>query len=126
MATPSLDFYGAIAADFAKPNATVKELIDEDTKWWKISLLENLFSNEQVIMSMPVSVSSQEDKRIWRGPGTNNGVLSVKSAYYIQKKVEALGVAESSSKKGSCTVWRNIWGLSIPNVEKKFLMARLS
>jgi hypothetical protein len=38
------------------PNATVSELIDGETHWWKVSLLEKLFTKEgaQMILTLPV------------------------------------------------------------------------
>jgi hypothetical protein len=44
-------------------DATVCELIDVDTRWWKTQLLENLFSKEDVrlILSLPASFTSRED-----------------------------------------------------------------
>jgi ribonuclease HI len=103
------------------PNATVKELIDGATNWWKIPLLEQLFTKEEVqlILTIPVSVSSQADVCIWRG--NKNGLFSVKSAYYIHMEMEKKGLAESSSNGGRSTVWKQIWDLKIPNVEKNFL-----
>jgi hypothetical protein len=56
---------------------------------------------------------------IWRG--TKNGTFSVKSAYYLQKEIESRGLAESSSMGVRSPVWKQIWGLKIPNAEKNFL-----
>jgi hypothetical protein len=60
---------------FLDPNATVSELIDGEMHWWKVSLLEKLFTKEaaQLILTLPVSVSSQADLCIWRG--TKNGIF---------------------------------------------------
>lgn len=76
-------------------------------------------STHFVYARMPVRVSSQDDVCIWRR--TKNGLFSVKSAYYIQREMEALGEAESSSKRGKSTVWKHLWGLRIPNIDKNFL-----
>jgi hypothetical protein len=101
--------------------AAVSELIDIDTRWWKIHLLENLYSEEdaKIILSLPISFTNREDVCIWRG--STSGEFFVCSAYYIQNELENRTAAESSSSKGQKTVWRNIWGLRVPNVEKKFL-----
>lgn len=66
-----------------------------------------------------VSVIDQGDVQVWRA--TKNGIFSVKSAYYIQKDLEAKGVAECSSRHKKNTIWRDIWDLKLPNVEKNFL-----
>jgi hypothetical protein len=59
--------------------AKVEELIDHDTHWWKTQLLGEIFSkkNVELILSIPVSVSKQEDVCIWGGGGggTPNGVF---------------------------------------------------
>jgi hypothetical protein len=103
------------------PNATVNALIDGDTHWWNLPLLENLFTKEeaQLILTLPVSTTSQEDTCIWRG--TKNGSFSVRSAYYIQREIERSGIAESSSTGKRPKVWKKIWNLKIPNAEKNFL-----
>ena len=79
----------------------------------------NLFveSDVQLIYSIPISGTNQEDRQIWRG--TKNGLISIKNAYYIQMELEEKGVAGSSTQKEVCGVWRGMWGLKIPNVEKK-------
>jgi hypothetical protein len=101
--------------------ATVYHLIDKDTKWWDTMLLESLFDKEEVrlIQSIPLSYTNQSDTLIWRG--TTNGLFSVCSAYYIQQEIEATSLAKCSYKAGKREVWRDIWALPIPNVEKNFL-----
>lgn len=63
--------------------ATDSELIDGDSGWWNSTLLENIFTTEEVhlIQSLPVSVSNREDRRIWSG--TKKGFFSVRSAYHL-------------------------------------------
>jgi ribonuclease HI len=102
-------------------NALVCELIDRDTKWWNLPMLKNLFAEEEVnlILSLPISVSNQGDKQIWRG--TKNGFFSVKSAYFIQKELERKEEAESSARRGISRVWQEIWKLRLPNAGKIFL-----
>jgi hypothetical protein len=43
------------------PNATVDTLIDTDSKWWNIPLLEAIFSREEVrmIQAVPISCTNQ-------------------------------------------------------------------
>jgi hypothetical protein len=104
-------------------DAIVSEIIDEDTRWWKTQLLETLFSDEEVqlILSLPVSSTNREDVCIWRG--TKNGNFSVRSAYYLQVELDNRGLADSSSSKDYYLVWRKIWGLEIPKVEKNLWRA---
>jgi hypothetical protein len=79
------------------PNEIVSKLIDVQSKWWNIPLLESLFSKEeaQLIQMIPISSTNQEDLLLWRG--TKNEIFSVKSAYYMQKEVLSNSVARSSS-----------------------------
>lgn len=107
-------------------DATVRELIDEDLKWWNVPFLETIFTKEeaQLIQTIPLSCTNQEDILIWKG--TANGVFYVRSAYHMQKETETLAIAESSSKRGFSEVWKKLWALPIPNVEKNFHLASLS
>jgi hypothetical protein len=59
------------------PNAKVEELIDHDTHWWKPMLLERIFLKEDVdlILSIPMSMSKQEDVCIWRGEGVSKWIV---------------------------------------------------
>ena len=68
--------------------STVSTLIDANTKWWNPTLLEQIFSNEEVraIQSILVSATNQADVLIWKG--TTNGTFSIRSAYHIQKEKE--------------------------------------
>ncbi|XP_059454926.1 uncharacterized protein LOC132185130 [Corylus avellana] len=48
-------------------------------------------------------------------------VFSVRSAYYIQKEREMANKAKGSSSARNNSIWRSIWQLKIPNVEKHLL-----
>jgi hypothetical protein len=56
--------------------------------------------------------------------GSPNGLFSVRSAYYLHKAMEKRGMAGSSSNMGTSTVWKDIWRLRLPNVEKKKFLWR--
>jgi ribonuclease HI len=103
------------------PNANVDMLIDADSKWWNTPLLEAIFSSEEVrmIQAIPISCTNQEDILRWKG--TKNGVFSVKSAYHLQKEIEFASMASSSSRGEVNSIWKRIWSLPIPSVEKKIL-----
>lgn len=102
-------------------NATVDALIDGNTMGWNVPLLESTFTAEevQVIQSIPLSCTNQEDVQIWRG--TKNGVYSVRSAYYIQQELLVSTAASSSRGYGGSDLWKTVWALPVPNVEKNFL-----
>jgi ribonuclease HI len=99
-------------------NATVSHLIDERDHVWKPGLLNRIFSAEEreLIYSIPISTTEQEDRQIWRGNA--RGTFSVKSAYYIQKEWELSQGAESSTQGRHSKIWKKLWKLQLPNVEK--------
>ena len=103
------------------PAATVSTLIDGELKWWNKALVEQIFSAEEsaIIQSIPISQTNKEDRLYWRG--TTRGTFSVRSAYYIQKSLEEAQVAEGSSRVSNSLIWRSLWRLNVPNVEKNFL-----
>jgi hypothetical protein len=103
------------------PNSTVSALIEENTKWWNLGLLHQLFSSDEVksIQALPISETNQEDCLVWRG--TARGVFSVRSAYHIQKDRILATKAEGSSCGRNKTIWNKIWQLKIKNTEKHFL-----
>ena len=87
---------------------------------WNHDLLERLFSDEEkhVILSIPISHTNQEDRLIWRG--TEKGTFSVKIAYHILKDWELAQTAGGPSRQEKSPVWKELWKLKIPNVEKVF------
>jgi hypothetical protein len=102
-------------------DATVSDLIDGDTRWWNKTMLETLFSSEEVhlIQSLPVSHSNREDRCIWRG--TKNGIFSVRSAYFLLQEMETNGGASWSGHGRNHGVWSRLWKLRIANGDKHFL-----
>ena len=93
----------------------VSDLIDEDSKRWKVDTLKSLFLPFEVetILNIPLSYSLLEDKIIW--VGNKRGEFSVKSAYYV-----ALTMI-NPSYRGECShydprtpIWKRIWLLKIP------------
>lgn len=103
------------------PDATVSELIDVDTKWWSSPLLETLFSKDEIekVRTIPLSCTNQEDILIWRG--TKNEIFSVKSAYHLLKEMRNSEMASTLNAKVGHEIWKRLWALPVPNVEKNFL-----
>jgi hypothetical protein len=101
------------------PSAKVCELIERNTRWWNISLLEQIFSPDEVkkILSIPLSSTNKDDILLWRG--TVKGEFSVRSAYHLQRELEEVNMAGCSTS--SSDVWDKIWRMKVPNVEKHFL-----
>lgn len=65
------------------PKATVNELINVENCSWKVDLLQDIFSNEEIslITSSPLTLSGREDQLVWSL--TKNGNFNVKSVYYL-------------------------------------------
>ena len=101
-----------------KATTTVSQLFDESGQSWKYSLLDQLFTAEEssLIKTIPISTTNQEDRLIWRDIG--KGLFSVKSAYNILKEWELAQEAKSSSQQKCNKVWKALWQLQIPQVEK--------
>ncbi|XP_059428496.1 uncharacterized protein LOC132162251 [Corylus avellana] len=102
-------------------SATVSELIDRDLRWWNCPLINSIFNSEEarMIMSLPLSLTNQPDCQIWRGSA--NGEFTVKSAYHMVKEQEAIIKAESSARAGTNELWKVLWNLPLPNIEKVFM-----
>ena len=65
----------------------VSSLIDEDTKWWKVHTIKDLFLpfEASTILKIPLSYNLPEDKLIW--VGNKRGYFMVKKAYSIDAKI---------------------------------------
>ena len=99
----------------------VSSLIDENTKWWKPDLVNSLFlhfkANE--ILKIPLSHNLLEDSLIWMG--TKRGSFTLKSAYYVAKRLLDVGTArENSSNHQASPFWKKIWQLYVPPKVKIF------
>lgn len=86
-----------------------------------MELIDQLFNPEEIsaILSIPLSSTNQADALTWRGMA--KGTLSVRSAYYIAKDMEVRRSPSSSGGRHNSEVWRQIWKLNVPNVEKNFI-----
>jgi hypothetical protein len=67
-------------------DSQVSSLIDNDTNWWDIQLIRDVFNEEDaaLICNIPISPQRQEDKLVW--VGTRNGEFTVRSTYHIAKE----------------------------------------
>jgi ribonuclease HI len=113
MAHPSFD---RIPTD-----AKVSMLIDKDTGWWDQNVIDDLFNEDEAktIKAIPLSCTNQEDRLIWRG--TTNGLFSVRSGYHLEKEDIEHTKAGSSNGVGNSNIWKSIWNLKVPNMEKHFI-----
>ncbi|KAF3951697.1 hypothetical protein CMV_022679 [Castanea mollissima] len=93
----------------------VSSLIDEDTKTWRRDRLVEIFLPFEVntILNIPISHHLPEDSIIW--VGNKKGIFSVKSAYYVAKKIlESDSQGETSRGDVCAPLWKSIWQLNIP------------
>lgn len=61
--------------------SVVADLINMDTMTWKSSLVREIFKEETI----PLSPNNRVDQLKWRR--TANGMLLIRSAYYLQGKI---------------------------------------
>ncbi|KAK6163327.1 hypothetical protein DH2020_000191 [Rehmannia glutinosa] len=78
---PSSFTPSSIPSDLPR-DALVNSLIDETSRCWKVELIRTFFAapDADLILSIPISSSSQNDKWIWHH--SKSGKYSVKSAYH--------------------------------------------
>ena len=102
-------------------HATISELIDSNTKWWKLEFISSLFSPKEVtaILSTPISYTGQHNKQIWRG--TMMGIFSVRSAYHLAMERYGKQRPKCSYRAVISPIWKVLWNLKIPNASKNFM-----
>lgn len=89
----------------------VAELIDEDNQSWKVELLQQLFTPDQVqqILTIPLDLT-RKDKLVW--PLTSTGHFTTKSAY--NHLVMESQHNQPQQMQIPSTVWLQLWKLKIP------------
>ncbi|XP_040987877.1 uncharacterized protein LOC121235608 [Juglans microcarpa x Juglans regia] len=102
-------------------DANVASVINHTMKEWKKELVKEIFGEAEAdtIIKIPISSTGVEDKLIW--VGTKDGVFTVKSAYHLQKELNALRFVQPSSAITNKIEWTNCWNFQIPNAVKTFL-----
>lgn len=87
--------------------AKVSKLIDTDSKWWNIALIQEIFNPEEAkkICSMTL---------VWAG--NPNWMFTVRSSYHLEK-------ARVLGEKGECSTvscfsetWKKLWKMKVPGV----------
>ncbi|XP_042944540.1 uncharacterized protein LOC122278417 [Carya illinoinensis] len=99
----------------------VERLINRETKQWDRGLVTDVFdaTTAAVILKIPISSSSMEDKLVWLG--TRDGSFTVKSAYHMQKEAIEMLKEQPSGGTQKQKSWTDCWKLQIPNATKTFL-----
>jgi hypothetical protein len=102
-------------------DARVAELIDQRTRSWKVALIKDNFSEQEVglICNIPISRYGGPDRVIWRPSST--GSFTVRSAYYLEMEKLTRRWGEGSRSSGYDPLWKILWSLGIPNAAKVFL-----
>jgi len=93
----------------------VSSLTDEDAKTWRRDRLVEAFLPFEVttILNIPLCHHLPEDSIIW--VGNKKGIFSVKSAYYVAKKLLDSDIqGETSRGDVRAPLWKRIWQLNIP------------
>jgi hypothetical protein len=98
----------------------VAELMDRDLHDWNRSLIENLFSLEEVRAVLSIPISPNWDDAMIR-KGTKNGLFTVRSVYNLARMNEKQALPRSSNQGEKTEMWSVLWRLPIPNAEKNFL-----
>jgi hypothetical protein len=103
------------------PEARVCELIDFESKWWNVPLLEQIFPADMVelISNIPISPRLMKDRLVWAG--NKNGHFSVCSAYFLDLEREKRNLGSSSRSSYTKDCWKLLWNLKIPRSVQLFL-----
>nr|XP_023892943.1 uncharacterized protein LOC112004933 [Quercus suber] len=99
----------------------VFSLIDQETKWWKTSVVSALFLpfESDTILKIPLSQNFPEDSLIWIG--NKRGVFTIKSAYHIAANLlDDSDFGECSSGDPNAYLWKSLWKLKLPGKIKIF------
>jgi len=93
--------------------AKVADIINLETNWWNIHLIEHIFPMETVekICSLAISPRTQEDKLVWAG--SKSGSFSVRNAYHLEVDRRSRVVGCSSAGASSSLFWSRLWKMKI-------------
>lgn len=102
-------------------NAKVNTLIDDHSRVWNKLLVNQIFKPEEakIICEIPISRYGVDDKMIWRL--SQNGVSSIKNAYFLAVSRRRSSKGESSNTDMEATSWKAIWKLNVPINVKHFI-----
>jgi len=102
-------------------DAKVSEIIDQNSRWWNIPLIEQIFPAEtaEKICSLAISPGTVQDRLIWAY--TANGIFTVRSAYHLELDRKARYQGGSSLGPHQSPMWKIIWKLRVPRVTHLFL-----
>lgn len=102
-------------------DAWVEELIDTDTREWKMEIIHSIFLPYEADLIGGIALSSQlpDDKQVW--VVTVNGRFNVRSAYKFALEFSSgSGVALASDNNNMRKFWEYLWSINIPHKVKHF------
>jgi hypothetical protein len=102
-------------------DAKVAEIIDKDSGWWNIPLIEQIFPADIVekICSLAISPNVVQDRQIWAY--STDGLFFVRSAYFLELERKARHNGCSSLGNHQRPIWKMIWKLRVPRVTQLFI-----
>ena len=97
-------------------NGSVADLIDQETKSWKVELIRKIYHPQvaKEILLLPISrLPNMDDKLIWKH--SNSGDYKVKKAYQLLLKEQYPTSTQNHRYFGiENEVWERIWKVKIP------------
>lgn len=101
--------------------ARVCDIIDPDLQWWNISLIREVFREEEMekICSMTICPRTQQDRTVW--VGNKNGDFLVRSAYHLAHELCSREVSGYYNTDCLTPLWKQIWRINVSRVVKLFL-----
>ena len=101
-------------------DAKVENLIDDDSGWWNVYLLERCFLPFEAhkIKSIPLCLTPQEETLIW--PKSKDGQYSVKHIYQLLCDMESSGSASGSTNEVNRKIWSGLYRMKVLNKVKTF------
>lgn len=98
--------------------AVVSSLIDDDSKRWRSTLIDQIFwpHEADAIKSIPLSSHDFPDRYVWAP--NKNGLFSARTAYHMVFQMKVMKDYEGECSSGSdvrVRWWQALWGMACPN-----------
>ena len=106
------------------PTGTIGDLIDHDTRTWKVDLVRSLYHFHQAspILQIPISkMNSVQDTLCWKF--SNNGEYQVYKAYNLLSRNYA---GQSGFFQAHSGWWRSFWKIKVPLKVSNFVWKLLN
>ena len=96
----------------------VNQIMTTDVVGWNETMLKELMkeTDAKLVGKIPLNRANKEDRLIWQD--SINGIFSVKSTYYEERRVLKRGEVDRSERD---RIWRDIWTAKVAPKIKYFL-----